>query len=164
MVSRRRLGLAWTAFYLVVVGTLVALIVPAWQRYSEPPARAEAAFRPPVRPDPLRVAVPSAVTRRVVTATPAPPPAKPKPRTVRLVLVAARGACWVRVRADSATGRILFEGIVAVGARRAFTGRKLVVHAGAPENLDVTVDGAPRRLGTQPLWVATRAGLEPLRL
>ncbi|HEV8501412.1 MAG TPA: hypothetical protein VGR63_07535, partial [Casimicrobiaceae bacterium] len=50
------------------------------------------------------------------------------------------------------------------GARRAFTGRKLVVHAGAPQNLDVRVGGTTHRLGSQSLWVATRAGLEPLRL
>jgi hypothetical protein len=156
-VSRRRLRSTWTVAYLAVVVTLVALIVPAWQRYSDGPAPADAAFSPP----PVAHLRPLAATRRLVAAAPKP---APKPQSVRIVLVAARGDCWVRVRAGSPTGRVLFEGTVPAGARRAFTGPRLVVLAGAPQNLDVSLGGARRTLGAQTLWVATRKGLAPLRL
>src|SRR4051794_33665407 len=80
-VSRHRLTLTWTVFYVVLVVTLVALIVPAWQRYSRGAAHADAAFRPP----PVAHPRPPATTHRVVTAAPVPAQvATPAPRPVRV--------------------------------------------------------------------------------
>ena len=149
--------------YVVVVATLVALIVPAWWHYNHGPPRTTPAFRPP----PKRAAVthtrPLASTRPIVVVAPKPAP-RPVVKPVRLVVVAARGNCWLRVRAGSPTGRILFEGTVSLGGRRAFTGRRIVVFAGAPQNLDVTLGGSKRTLGGQALWLATAKGLAPLKL
>jgi len=83
------------------------------------------------------------------------------PTTATLVVTAARGSCWVSVRADSATGKVLYEGIVDSGRTIRLTGSRLWVRLGAAANVNVTVNGKPaRRLpgGTVDL-VATRTGV-----
>jgi hypothetical protein len=91
------------------------------------------------------------------TAPPAPPPPSvthvrattttrttpPPPRVAHVVLVAARGPCWLEVRSG---GRRLYEKELTQGERALFTGRRLWIRLGAPWNVDATVNGKPRSL------------------
>ena len=79
----------------------------------------------------------------------AKPAVKPKPRPAvtavlpkNAVLSAARGRVWLQVRAGSATGKVLFEGILEQGKALPLTLKPRVwVRVGAPWNLDVTIGG-----------------------
>ena len=75
--------------------------------------------------------------------------AAPVRRIVRLEVSAARGSCWVDVRAGSPTGRQIFTGTLVQGERRLFTSRRLWVRFGAPSNVDLAVNGRPRPLGAR---------------
>jgi cytoskeleton protein RodZ len=59
----------------------------------------------------------------------------------RLVLTAARGDCWVQVRAGSVSGRLLFEGTLEQGQAKRFTRKRLWLEVGAPSNLNVQLNG-----------------------
>jgi cytoskeleton protein RodZ len=70
------------------------------------------------------------------------------PPTGRLVLAAARGDCWLSVRARSREGRILYEGMVSEGDQVRVAGPRLWVRIGAPWNIDATLNG--RRIADLP--------------
>ena len=73
------------------------------------------------------------------TTTTAVKPQKPAP--VRVDLVAARGPCWLTVRAGSASGKTLYERMLEQGQRARFVGRRLWIRYGAPWNVEATVNG-----------------------
>jgi uncharacterized protein DUF4115 len=83
------------------------------------------------------------------------------PSTATLVVTAARGSCWVSVRADSATGRVLYDGIVDSGRTIRLRGSRLWVRLGSAANVDVAVNGKPVRQlpGGMVDLLATRAGV-----
>jgi hypothetical protein len=94
-----------------------------------------------------------AETRAVETRTsetrasePEPPPAN----VANLVLTAARGDCWLQVRAGSAAGELLYIGILEQSATRRFRGEQLWLELGAPANLDATVNGEPLEFAEEP--------------
>jgi cytoskeleton protein RodZ len=60
------------------------------------------------------------------------------PRLAHVVLVAARGPCWLEVRSG---GKRLYLRELEQGRRALFTGRRLWIRVGAPWNLDATVNG-----------------------
>jgi hypothetical protein len=69
-------------------------------------------------------------------------PSGPPPiRQTQLRLAATRGSCWVMVRQTSATGQIIFEGVLAEGQSRQFTGEVFWLRLGAAANVDATVNG-----------------------
>jgi hypothetical protein len=70
------------------------------------------------------------------------------PTTARLVLVAARGPCWLSVRLGSESGRALYERTLETGETARFVARRLWIRIGAPWNLDATLNGAGVRLPT----------------
>ncbi|MBA2615155.1 MAG: DUF4115 domain-containing protein [Actinobacteria bacterium] len=79
---------------------------------------------------------------------PASPPASPGGTTrparlavAKLTVTAARGDCWVAVRAGAPNGELLFAGTIFRGETERFSGRKLWLEVGAGENLNVTVNG-----------------------
>jgi cytoskeleton protein RodZ len=85
--------------------------------------------------------------------TPQPKPAAPltaptpKPALARLVLTAARGDCWVSVRAGSASGRVLYEQTLRRGSSVHLTVRPpLWLRVGAGLNLDATLGGHALRV------------------
>ena len=99
-----------------------------------------------------------------VPAQPAPPPAetdlarpsdsgrheqiarrrpKPAPAGPTLILSAARGDCWVEVRAGSASGEALYAGTLATGRSLRFNRPKLWLRLGAASNVDIVVNGRP---------------------
>jgi len=85
-------------------------------------------FKPPVVDD-------------AVTAEPAV--ASPEKARPELVLKAARGDCWLEVRAGSKSGELLFFGTLARGKSLPFRRNRLWLAFGAGSNLDVTVNGEP---------------------
>ncbi|HXF98135.1 MAG TPA: DUF4115 domain-containing protein, partial [Gaiellaceae bacterium] len=98
---------------------------------------------------------------------PAPRPAsaasRPEAAAVRIALVAARGDCWLLVRAGSARGRVLYEGTLRHGDTIRFRRERLWLRLGAPWNVDVRLDGRPYA-GLAPMRepvnvVVTRAGI-----
>jgi hypothetical protein len=62
-----------------------------------------------------------------------------------LVVRAAGGASWLAVRSPTATGRVLYEGILAQGRSLRFQGGRFWVRAGAAANLSASFDGRPVR-------------------
>jgi|SRR5438093_2196358 len=85
------------------------------------------------------------------------------PSVARLVLVAARGDCWLSIRAGSRDGRVLDEGLLRAGTTVHVAARRLWIRIGAPSNLDARLNGrALRGLPTDTGNVfVTAAGLEP---
>jgi hypothetical protein len=97
--------------------------------------------------------------------TPAVTPARPRaPRTsVRLLVRATRGPCWLQVHKTSATGPILFQGTLEQGQKQLFVARKLWITLDRPENLVTILNGRTRRLpvgGVKTLTVTPR-GIRP---
>jgi len=68
---------------------------------------------------------------------------RPRTAATRVVLTAARGACWVEVHRNAANGELLFAGTIERGRSMRFTGKRLwLVFGNAPsENLDVKLNG-----------------------
>jgi cytoskeleton protein RodZ len=72
-----------------------------------------------------------------------------RPRTARLVLTAARGNCWMQVRAGGVNGRLVWEGTLEEGQSQRFVKhRRLWVELGAPANLNAKLNG--RRIANFP--------------
>jgi helix-turn-helix protein/uncharacterized protein DUF4115 len=69
---------------------------------------------------------------------------KPKiePRLARFVLTAARGDCWIRVRAGSAAGELLYQGTLEQGQTQRFTKwKRLFIELGLAASLDAKLNG-----------------------
>lgn len=64
-----------------------------------------------------------------------------KLQSARVVLTAAQNDSWVEVRYGSATGRILFEGVVPEGQSIRVTGRRLWARFGSLGNFDLRING-----------------------
>jgi Helix-turn-helix domain/RodZ C-terminal domain len=83
---------------------------------------------------------------------PTVPPASVRPsrrreaRPATLVLIAARGPCWLRVHLGSEAGRRLHEGMLEQGRSLRFAGKRLWIRLGAPRNLEASLNGEPARL------------------
>lgn len=75
-----------------------------------------------------------------------PPRTQPAPAEVTVVVRAARGDSWLSARLDSENGRVLDERLLPQGETARVTGRRVWLLLGAPANVDVTVNGRPRRL------------------
>jgi len=97
------------------------------------------------------------------TQTPTPQtPAKPAgaTNTVRLIVRAKRGPCWLSVHRGSATGSILFQGTLDQGQDQIFRGRRLWITLDRPENLLMILNGRTRLLpvgGVKTLIVTPRS-------
>jgi hypothetical protein len=98
-------------------------------------------------------------------ATPAPKP-RQRPRTgpaVRLGVTAASGDSWVDARADSPTGRVLFQGLLAEGRTLSLSGRRLWMRVGAASHLAFTLNGRRANAGLVGTVnvIVTRQGIRP---
>ena len=142
-----RLERILAAVGLAATLALAALTAVAWAEYAD--ADADTVDRgtvaePTTRPVPTTTAAEPAETRTVetrATETAASEPEPAPPKVANLVLTAARGDCWLQVRAGSAAGELLFVGILEQAATRRFSGDRLWLELGAPANLDATVNG-----------------------
>lgn len=131
----------WFVFLLgvAVAGLLVALIV--LERGPASPASRPAAATLPTTtaaPSTTRAATSPTTTTAPTTTRAATPPA------VRLRLT-ARADTWVSVR-RSQGGPLLYQGTLAAGASRTFSGERFEVRFGAAANVQATLNGKPLAL------------------
>lgn len=87
------------------------------------------------------VGVPTTVGTTLPTTTTAAT-TRPKPAVV-FVVHATRGDSWVELRTGSATGRVLYSGILRNGETTRASGRRLWVRFGSAANLDLELNGRP---------------------
>jgi cytoskeletal protein RodZ len=129
---------------LLGIAAVTALVIVAWTR-GEPQ---------PVSPVGLGTSKPSK------QQTPNRPAAT---KTVRLLVKASRGSCWLQVHKTSATGRILFQGTLDQGQQQLFTARKLWITLDRPENLVTVLNGRTHRLpvGGVKTLIVTPRGIRP---
>jgi hypothetical protein len=130
---------------LLGIASVTALVIVAWTRGE------------PQKKEPVGLG--SAPVQK--TTTPKSPVTKAS--TVRFIVTAKRGNCWLEVHSGSATGRILFQGTLERSQRKLFTGRKLWITLDRPENLNTILNGHTRLLpggGVKTLIVTTR-GISP---
>jgi hypothetical protein len=93
-------------------------------------------------------------------APPPPPPAASQQRLAKLALSAQAGDCWVRVRAGSVNGRLLYAGTIEQGQTQRFVRwKRLWLELGAPSNLSVRLNGRQvRDFPQEPSIVIVTAG------
>jgi hypothetical protein len=73
------------------------------------------------------------------------PVAQPAPTPLNeLVVAAVRGDCWVSLRRGSASGAVLYEGLLTRGRRARARGGRVFVRLGAAQNVELTVRGKRR--------------------
>ncbi|HVS85848.1 MAG TPA: RodZ domain-containing protein [Gaiellaceae bacterium] len=151
-VERPRLGILRP---LVAIASIVAIVgsVAAWQLHgTSSPGRTASSS--------TTGAAPRASKPGVKRTRPAVTPALP----TRATLSATRGRVWLQVRAGSATGKVLFEGILEQGKTLPVSlSPRVWVRVGAPWNLDVRLGGKiATGLPSQPGDVEiTGSGLSP---
>jgi len=123
---------------------LTLLVIVAWTRGE------------PQQVTPVGLGSPKATTHQ----TPVVPAAKP---SVRLLVKASRGPCWLQVHKTSATGPILFQGTLDQGQKQLFTARKLWITLDRPENLVTVLNGRTRLLpvGGVKTLIVTPRGIRP---
>ncbi len=129
---------------LLGIASVTALVIVAWTR-GEPQT---------VTPVGLGTA------RAVTHQTPVAPAAA---QSVRLLVKASRGSCWLQVHKTSATGPILFQGTLEQGQKQLFTARKLWITLDRPENLVTVLNGHTHRLpvGGVKTLIVTPRGIRP---
>jgi hypothetical protein len=88
------------------------------------------------------VGTPTTVGSAPATTTRPTTTAAPPPRVV-FVVHATRGDSWVELRTGSATGRVLYSGILREGDSTRASGRTVWVRFGSAANLDLELNGKP---------------------
>ena len=129
---------------LLGIAAVTALVIVAW-----------------TRGDPQTVTpVGLGTTKQVTPKTPVVPATA---STVRLLVKASRGSCWLQVHKTSATGRILFQGPLDQGQQQLFTAKKLWITLDRPENLVTVLNGHTRLLpvGGVKTLIVTPRGIRP---
>ncbi len=132
-IRRRRLTRERRLLLVLPVGAVLALV--AWQ-LTGGGGHHRATQAPP--PASTQAKKPAAVTT--------PNPVKRTPRPARVEFRAVRGPCWLTVRLESDTGKVLYQRMLEQNATARFVARRLWIRFGAPWNLDATLDGNPVRL------------------
>jgi hypothetical protein len=97
---------------------------------------------------------PAPAPKTTAASDPQPSPAAPAGMTV--VLRAARGDSWVEARAGGSDGRLLYFQLLPAGKKARLSARRVWLLLGAAHNLDVTVNGTRRALGTGVVTVLLR--------
>jgi Domain of unknown function (DUF4115) len=131
----RRLGIG---FLVIIVVALITLNALAWSG-----ALVDEEAATPKQSVPVETPAPLAEPEPIARRRPAKPLEKPNTDQMTLTLTAKRGACWVEVRSGSATGRLLYSGLLASGRSLRFNRPKLWLRLGAASNVDVIVNGRP---------------------
>jgi hypothetical protein len=129
---------------LLGIVSVTALVIVAWTR-GEPP-----------QVTPVGLGSPKATTHQTLVV----PAAK---ASVRLLVKASSGPCWLQVHKTSATGPILFQGTLDQGQKQLFTARKLWITLDRPENLVTVLNGRTRLLpvGGVKTLIVTPRGIRP---
>jgi cytoskeleton protein RodZ len=130
--SRRRVSVPGKR--LLIVALIGAGTAALFLAFGSQQAHREPLVTPP--PAPAKALRPQPRSREVPAHVPNSPRAAPT-----LGIVAARGDCWLQVRAGSAQGPILYEATLQKGHAISFRRRFLWVRLGAPASADVRVHG-----------------------
>lgn len=144
--SHRRIALLSLAVALVstitlaVVAGAAAILAGFWDPLGN------VATPPLVEPSAVESTPPSAAPRAptpsptaVASNLPGTPP--PAPAPAGLEIVAARGDSWLKVRRGSASGPVVYEGILERADSVSFAARRLWLRFAVGNHLDVTVNG-----------------------
>jgi uncharacterized protein DUF4115 len=147
MPDSRSERIVFSAGVAAILALLLALI-PAYRSYqnsessesssitSRSAVGVEAAYRAAeASRSPRRTATPARATPRTIL------PATAEPKAVRLSLSASRGDCWLEIRERSATGKVLFAGTMEQGKSFKFAASRIWILFGAPENVDLILNG-----------------------
>lgn len=124
------------SFWLVVLAVLIGTGHFAKSDTRTPYTQLAATTARPSRP--LAVAHEQASQRRSAA----------KPRLLSVLITASRGDCWLVAHRGSKTGPILAERLLLEGSTLSLESSRLWLELGAPENIDVSVNGRPRRIPT----------------
>lgn len=129
---------------LLGIVSVTALVIVAWTRGE------------PQKVTPVGLGTSGTTTRQA-------PVAPAASQSVRLLVKAARGPCWLQVHRTSATGPILFQGTLDQGQKQLFTARRLWITLDRPENLVTILNGRSRRLpvGGVKTLIVTPRGIRP---
>lgn len=136
---RRRM---WRGVALVVLGVLflagVGLI--GYGIAQKTTSHGTVATKPPPPPPP-----PPSTTAPAVGSTTAPATTTTTARPPRVVFVvhATRGDSWLELRTGSATGHVVYSGILRQGSTTTARGRVVWVRFGSAANLDLELNGKP---------------------
>jgi hypothetical protein len=130
---------------LLGIAAVTALVIVAWTRGE------------PQKVTPVGLGTSRPATHQTPTTRPA------ATQSVRLLVKASRGPCWLQVHKTSATGPILFQGTLDQGQEQLFTARKLWITLDRPENLVTVLNGRTRRLpvGGVKTLIVTPRGIRP---
>ncbi len=129
--------------------------------YRPKPAKTKPAA-PVVQPQQTRVKT-STGTQAHAHAKTKPKPAAPAPasRQAKVALSATRGDCWVEARKASATGKVIYVGTLTKGKSVTLNGSHLWIRFGAPQNIDVVINGKPATIpGGSQNYVVTPKGVK----
>jgi len=86
------------------------------------------------------------------------------PVVAHLVLRAVHGGCRLTAYRNSATGKLLYDGTLEPGQQPvSLSGKRIWVHAGAPRNLAVTLNGKQRVFPTGRAVIVTARGFKRVR-
>ena len=149
----------------VALGVLVLVLAGAISVEStpEPAAAPETLDAPPGTTALSRTAAePAPTSSRAATTGSAPAPTPPPADELAVVVVTAtRGDSWVSARQGSESGPVLEERLLAQGESIRLEGERVWLSLGAAGNVDLTVDGKPRSLGSGTVsGVLTPTGVE----
>ncbi len=128
---------------LLGIAAVTALVIVAWTRgepQKVPPAGLGGTIQSRTPQTPAQPVVPA--------------------NSVRLIVRAKRGPCWLSVHRGSATGSILYQGTLEQGQNQIFRGRRLWITLDRPENLQMILNGRTRLLpvgGVKTLIVTPRS-------
>jgi hypothetical protein len=133
-VTRRHLVAGYIALNLFLVG--LGLWINNGLHHHDHPSRA-ASTRPTGAAE-RSTARPAAARQRPRSATRPPRRAAPPRKAVPpLLIVATRGPSWVLVRRGSASGPVLYEGVLGGGKTLRLPPKAVYLRAGVASNLDV---------------------------
>ncbi|TMJ96592.1 MAG: helix-turn-helix domain-containing protein [Actinobacteria bacterium] len=117
---------------LAGIVAVTVLVIVAW-KFGSPGGSSN---------QPLGLGPGTSTVQKTPTTTAGQPNRPKRPAKARLVVTAARGDCWLRVRAGSATGPLVYEGTVQQGQTQRFVKwKRLWLQLGAPSNLNVKLNG-----------------------
>jgi Helix-turn-helix domain len=120
-------GLGWAILAVVCVAAVLAVLTMLGGQTASRRGTVSSATKPPAQPSP------STTTPRSTSVS----------HRFAISLMAV-GPCWLQVRAGSATGQLLFVGMLDSGQVRRFRHRRLWIRVGAP--WDLIVRAGRRRL------------------
>jgi uncharacterized protein DUF4115 len=159
----RKTGRSRGRWQLVVFATLlIAAAVAAWivTGYPTSPWNSDRSTARPARPSAAqqRKATPHAVGKK---QQPRPSRAVAPTVSTRLSISSADTGSWLEVRRGSATGAVLYSGVLSSGQTLHLSGKRLWARFGAASNLSIRANGRPVSLQGTLQGLFTPNGFHP---